>query len=871
MPSWEEIKTVLDSPYVPADKKNRLMQAYDNDTFNFNDEQEAYAKKYLEGYAENTLDLSWHPGGDNGLPGAYNDAKADLDAGQAEAEQATDARDRAKSTLDAMPAPGSGGTGAQNSNELLDQGKPACDFLCQWIDQVWNRRPSGGALDYMREIWGRYNRDRNINFARFLADADALTSAHQVNDDAMTGAKTELTTLFAEWRGQGATAAKVGFEERIQPDHQRLQDHIDGAAQLIPRTVAAVFTAVRTKVDAVLGLYRTTVAQAPLEMAAKVVKIARKETDDKRDLLDVAGWVDSVCGSDLSERLQSDDCGLNDENRDYAYDLCARWVAGSFTPEFQGLLDAFDNYCETAQTTVEQQLGALSDYLSGYHNEFTEPAQPSGATTPVGTGSGGGTSAASGSTAAPATAAPPTSDPATVADAAKQEAAAGIDPMTGQPLETDPGTGEAIKDAGWPEALTVQQGDNKIEMSEPDQTGRMDIKLDDGHGDAKDFRLDWGDGQAGQPVPPPGDPVPRPVDPDQQGGAPAAGDPTYQPGPDGKIHIQHGNLAITAERPEGPGGPTVVTVDDGTGRPTTYTLGDDQAALGPRPSVPGTGTAVNSAGGLDTGAASTDPAGTGAGGVAGAGMVNPSPGQPGFTAPGGIDVGHALGADAAAAGTGDATASGGGMAGGEPAGGAVGADTAGGETADGEAVGNEASGGGAISGGTPGGEAVGTGGADVGQQTTPASASGGAATADVGIGGFGGNLGDGHSPDAWLQSGAQVEALFDHGAQAGVPLDTGQQPGAGLDQHPVPAAAGVAPAGTADPSAAGQQPAAVGGSGFGMGGMGMMGGVGGIGGGGGEDQERSSRAYRVDGGIFNAGGAGGRISGSLDDEGEARS
>jgi hypothetical protein len=51
-----------------------------------------------------------------------------------------------------------------------------------------------------------------------------------------------------------------------------------------------------------------------------------------------------------------------------------------------------------------------------------------------------------------------------------------------------------------------------------------------------------------------------------------------------------------------------------------------------------------------------------------------------------------------------------------------------------------------------------------------------------------------------------------------------------------------------------------------MGGMGAMGGAGG--GGGGGDQQRGASQYRVEGGIFETSGAGGRISGSLDDEGD---
>jgi hypothetical protein len=54
-----------------------------------------------------------------------------------------------------------------------------------------------------------------------------------------------------------------------------------------------------------------------------------------------------------------------------------------------------------------------------------------------------------------------------------------------------------------------------------------------------------------------------------------------------------------------------------------------------------------------------------------------------------------------------------------------------------------------------------------------------------------------------------------------------------------------------------------------MSGMGMMGGgMGGSPGGGGGDQQRGPSQYRIEGSVFETSGAKGRISGSLDDEGD---
>lgn len=79
----------------------------------------------------------------------------------------------------------------------------------------------------------------------------------------------------------------------------------------------------------------------------------------------------------------------------------------------------------------------------------------------------------------------------------------------------------------------------------------------------------------------------------------------------------------------------------------------------------------------------------------------------------------------------------------------------------------------------------------------------------------------------------------------------GMAPGGNDPGHPAAAAAAGAPAGG------------------GMGQMGgMMGGMGGAPGGGGGDTQRQSSQHRVDGAIFETSGAKGRISGSLDDDGD---
>ncbi|MFE6610385.1 WXG100 family type VII secretion target [Amycolatopsis sp. NPDC057786] len=158
----------------------------------------------------------------------------------------------------------------------------------------------------------------------------------------------------------------------------------------------------------------------------------------------------------------------------------------------------------------------------------------------------------------------------------------GEDKLTGDKPGED---GDKAED-GERETLKVKQGDTTFEMTEPDKDGEMEIKVGDGSGPAKDFKLDWT-----------GDESKLGSTPDSDDGKPDK-DGVHRPGPDGKIHIQDGDVKITAERPDGPSGPTVVTVDDGTGKPTTYTLGEDKPGedkpatdKAAHPATPVTGTA----------------------------------------------------------------------------------------------------------------------------------------------------------------------------------------------------------------------------------------------------------------------------------------
>ncbi|OXM55718.1 hypothetical protein [Amycolatopsis alba] len=787
--TWEQKKALLDDPYITQGTKNALIF-----------------------------------GGD----AAYEKAIAERDSNAAADKKQKSAVEKADKDLDSMARPAAGGA-TTKSDQVLDLGNPALDFFSDWIEQVWNKMPDKPSeMNYKTDIWDRFHENREINFQAMFDEVEDLTDAKKAVEQTGTDATSALTTLFHDWKGEGATAAKVKYEQRIQPDAKELVAQMDGAIKLVPATIDKIYTALKLKVDETLKLRVDKVATAPLFTAKQVVEIANGKVDSKDKLMDVAVWLDSACpGNNLADRLRHDDCDLNDGNKEYAIGAAKQWLKGSFATEFGERFENFKKLCKNATDTINTQYHELSRFMEDYTNPFPAAGseKPPGNQKPPGSdgnGNGNGTPPGGGGGTPPGGGGgtPPgggggTPPAASVPEAPKPEdkPADGTNPVTGKPLELDPetgkpypidpATGEAIKDGiDGQDTMTVEKGDNKIEMSEPDKDGKMDIKVDDGKGNEKDYKLDFDDpkGEEGKD----GEKAKDGKDGDfGPQGAVKEGEPgkdgVYRPGPDGKIHIQDGNLKITAEQPDGPNGPTVVTVDDGKGEPTTYTLDekgekkelkpgdvvqtddiknglDDRNPGNPQP------------GKLDEVRTMPAPAD---------GLAPPGGGGSGFSAPGGVEVG--VGAEGTAA----------------------------------EASGGAASGAG-------------------GDGTVPTASGGG------GGGSFEGALGG-------VGEGGSAGSLNEAGS-----LETGNQSGGGAQPAAADAGLGAAPGGM-DPAPAGAG-AGASGSSAGMGGMmGGMGAMGGAAGGGGGDTQRGSSQYRVEGGIFETSGAGGRISGSLDDEGGDRS
>ena len=120
-----------------------------------------------------------------------------------------------------------------------------------------------------------------------------------------------------------------------------------------------------------------------------------------------------------------------------------------------------------------------------------------------------------------------------------------------------------------PESVTITDGDRKISVQSPDGQGHVKISIDDGTGKPKTYDMDFGGASAGRlSTPANGQAAPAPSDQ-----AIDSDDVEHVSADDsGKAVIHDGATTITGEHPDGAPDQLKLTVDDGTGHPTTYNV-----------------------------------------------------------------------------------------------------------------------------------------------------------------------------------------------------------------------------------------------------------------------------------------------------------
>ncbi|MBK1783995.1 WXG100 family type VII secretion target [Prauserella cavernicola] len=760
--SWEETQAILDDPYVSADTKQSVLASYAVHG-DGNSAADAYYDQYNLSQGDMNTGLWLNP------DDVYDAAEGEQEEAGYQERQRQERLDGNQTELDNAQAPGSGSSAVAKADELLDLARDGLKVFEQFIpidaEGPGDQKHIDSPLNYEEDIVKRFDEQKGLDFQKMLDEAKRLRDAHTALSDLHSTTESSLNSLYKDWTGDGANASYQKYSEDIAPNSQELLEYLSGGADVIEATVQTVYEAVKYKADEVIAMYQPTVGAAVPDTARDVMKLANGDFSSQDEILPVAAWVDAETGSDIESRIRSDDCDLNDGNKTYVIDQCKQWIRDSWNPDlYDNLHQRFTQLCDDTKEAVDTAFEEMNSYLKEYKSEFPEESgdpqpqpepqpEPQPQPNPNGnggggdTGGGGGTGGGTGGggTGGGGTPAPPEvetpgapgKNPVTGEDIE-------VNPETGEPYPIDPETGEAIKDTGSDQdTLTVEKGDHTFEMTEPDEDGNMDISVDDGSGEPKGYKLDFGNGEEGAEGEQEG------FGPEGSAGSEGEGaEQVYRPGPDGKIHIEDGGLKITAEQPEGPDGPTKVTVDDGNPPPTTYTLGETKPEGGagapggaPRDGIrtmpaPGENPFTQGGSGGD-GASSGGDSGGGASAGAAPGVATPE-----FGAPAGGDGASVDAPDGSGGGAGDSqltepSAGGAGSGGGGGGGdfGGAGAPAAVGGGGEGDAL-NAGAQSGANPDSKPSGAGLGAAPGGMGE-AAPAAASGQGASTAGGAGGMG--------------------------------------------------------------------------------------------------------------------------------------
>ncbi|MFD5091126.1 WXG100 family type VII secretion target [Amycolatopsis thailandensis] len=622
IPSRAEVEKILNDPNIDRDTKRELALNYLDYIEDESPESCGFASeadrngfrdyvKSMNGDWITESDLNDNYAPIDEVKKSYKAAHEKYDANQAAGRQG----DRDALNKDAAKTQEIAGRatetdpGCANSNDIMVPGLSGFKVY-EIFHPIYVRALSlagGGAAVALTELQRLYHEQDNIPFNLFKASADELTAVGTAIAGSAQDVSGKLGNSLGTWEGAAADQARA-YQKAYSDKTGQVAEAFKAAGDGLLRTNASVGKFCREKVEWLQKWYTDKVGDATAQDIERIIRIADGSCS-QNDIIHCIKFL-----SIDAKNAFNDDWGDIDQSTidEVLKPQAVAWLKDVFLAWFGKHIENFQLVCKNTRDAINGAWRAFNESVGKVvENPFADLGKTpeTGGEKPVekggggkDTGGGGPSSGGGGPSSGGGGQKPPPSaveykqpEKPEVPEAPGQEKnpvtdkPLDIDPATGEPYPIDPRTGEAIKNdtAGTePEKVTVEQGDRKISMAEPGADGKMGISVQDAAGQAKDYNLDFGDGT--------GDAAGGPVHKDtaERLDQQAASRPTasqgqvYQPGPDGKIHIEDGGLKITAERPSGPDGPTLVTVDDGSGHPSKYTLGEDEQPAGGRHASP---------------------------------------------------------------------------------------------------------------------------------------------------------------------------------------------------------------------------------------------------------------------------------------------
>ncbi|SFB31570.1 hypothetical protein SAMN05216266_10880 [Amycolatopsis marina] len=589
IPSRQEVEQLLDDPNPRGEIQRGFALRYldyveeDPTAYGFRDEADfhAFKEKYKERLSISDGDLFRSlAGAEDDVQYYYTKAKEDHDKIRADARQGDrDAVNGGASALEAIRGRSSeANPGAANSNEILDAGLSGLRAFDVWLP-LYNRSLAiigGGAAVPLEEIYRLYDEQRDIPFDKFDAGAGELATLRDAIDGSSAEVEGKLQSAFSTWEGAAADQAREyqrGFTEKTSV----VADAIGTSAEGLRHTLGSVGKFCQEKADWVLTYYFDSFGDITAQDMERLVRVAEGH-GSQNDIIHCIGFL----GIEAKNRFNDDWGGLDQETVDFIVEQAGVWLRDVFCTWFGEHLNNYRMMCENIRVAVDGAWSAFPEMLARIpENPYAElgtivaakqsppagPPAPGGPVAGQTVGAGGGAVSPPGTGGAgsdvPAPAVPAPAVPTAVTEPAANVPTSDTVPQATPSVVPEPESKDLPSEPG---VLTISHGDYEISLSMPTDDGTMEITLDDGSGAPQDYVLDFAAQSPDLAAEPEGREAFGPA------GTPHEDD-RHRPNADGRIQVEDGGLRVVAEQPDGPDGDTVVTVDDGRGEPTTYTLG----------------------------------------------------------------------------------------------------------------------------------------------------------------------------------------------------------------------------------------------------------------------------------------------------------
>lgn len=221
--TWEDFRNLVDNPHLPDETKAHLIESVAAGRGPMMPAPTAT----LSGFSQEELDdlkgqyhvtdeqvKQYYQGKGKPFNEVVSDAQDAAEANKKNDKNISDSQNRLDDIEKSANKGDVGGSGVNNSNEILDQGAAALKYMSDFLplyEKVGSSFKGGDqakAVSEMKKIYVRYDEQRDIPFDKFVDESEKVKKTADTARDSSADMGNQLSGLFEHWSGKAAERAQ---------------------------------------------------------------------------------------------------------------------------------------------------------------------------------------------------------------------------------------------------------------------------------------------------------------------------------------------------------------------------------------------------------------------------------------------------------------------------------------------------------------------------------------------------------------------------------------------------------------------------------------------------------------------------------------